>query len=776
MNAPSRVRRAFVASVFLAVAVVAPAAARAQVILSDIVAGGDGSGNAPAGVIGIDPRNGEFTDTGIAGHIFETDAVGDALNPSPVAASDLVDSVFIIGEAVFDDLGARVAPVAGGEPVIVALTQSGAEFEFPSQDAFGSSWNHVLANQNAGGGTLFQVGGQTVAHGVGVHAACGVTFDLDAIRAAHGAANVGCFQTIAGMDGCGGDVNLYVIQCDESEVLTSETLNALANSGTLLQVDILADAKYLTLATGSNGADGCDHGNFGLARIVAGPCPDEIPTVSLAVTPALASIAPNGLLQLSVIATSDLGQPTDVTAGFTGTTYSSDPAGIVSVSADGLVSGLATGATTITASFDGLDATAAITVAVPDYIDLGDVAVGGNGFGTADPLNIGINGDTGAYVQARLAAGVPEANLINPMPVDGADGSADNPFVNSVFIMELDVGQPINTELVTFDFELGDPDQGWEAILNGREPGGADFLEFGLRGDGTAIVFEQGLGVHASQGITFDLAELRAEHGADAVRFISAVAGDLTSERNGAGSVNCYIILSDETEVIDVRRFLGAANVGRFLEMAIPEEAVFATFAVGDTNNGIGSDHGGFGLARITQASVPTELASIRVNPTTLVLDIGQSRQLRVDGILGGALDGVTTEIAADQISAIPQRVQELKAMHQMVDEAIRILNGSGDLLEFGRLLEESWNLKRRLSDKISTPHIDAMYETAQRAGCVGGKLLGAGGGGFLLLFVRPEEQERVRSGLKGLLEVPFRFETVGAQVVFYDRDGSYRK
>ena len=134
------------------------------------------------------------------------------------------------------------------------------------------------------------------------------------------------------------------------------------------------------------------------------------------------------------------------------------------------------------------------------------------------------------------------------------------------------------------------------------------------------------------------------------------------------------------------------------------------------------------------------------------------------------------SDIAADQISTIPQRFQELKAMHQMVDEAIRILNGSGDLLEFGRLLEESWKLKRRLSDKISTPHIDAMYETAQRAGCVGGKLLGAGGGGFLLLFVRPEQQERVRSGLKGLLEVPFRFETVGAHVVFYDRDGSYRK
>src|SRR3989304_2720016 len=112
--------------------------------------------------------------------------------------------------------------------------------------------------------------------------------------------------------------------------------------------------------------------------------------------------------------------------------------------------------------------------------------------------------------------------------------------------------------------------------------------------------------------------------------------------------------------------------------------------------------------------------------------------------------------------------------MHQMVDEAARILNGSGDLLEFGRLLEGSWKLKRTWGAKRSTPHIEAMYEPAQRAGCVGGKLLGAGGGGFLLLFVRPEQQERVRSGLKGLLEVPFRFETVGAQGVFYDRGGGY--
>ncbi len=166
---------------------------------------------------------------------------------------------------------------------------------------------------------------------------------------------------------------------------------------------------------------------------------------------------------------------------------------------------------------------------------------------------------------------------------------------------------------------------------------------------------------------------------------------------------------------------------------------------------------------------------NFRVSPIMITADRLELLQSHLMLFFTG-LSRDASEIAADQISAIPQRVQELKAMHQMVDEAIRILNGSGDLVEFGLLLEESWKLKRGLSDKISTPHIDALYEAAREAGCVGGKLLGAGGGGFLLLFVQPEQQERVRRGLKGLLEVPFRFETVGAQVVFYDRDGSYRK
>ena len=128
------------------------------------------------------------------------------------------------------------------------------------------------------------------------------------------------------------------------------------------------------------------------------------------------------------------------------------------------------------------------------------------------------------------------------------------------------------------------------------------------------------------------------------------------------------------------------------------------------------------------------------------------------------------SEVAADQISAIPTRIQELKLIRESVDEALRILNGSGDLAELGQLLHENWKLKRSLSARISPPYIDEIYERARRAGCMGGKLLGAGGGGFLLLLARPEVQPRVRAALQEFLHVPFQFEAVGTHVIFYER------
>lgn len=129
------------------------------------------------------------------------------------------------------------------------------------------------------------------------------------------------------------------------------------------------------------------------------------------------------------------------------------------------------------------------------------------------------------------------------------------------------------------------------------------------------------------------------------------------------------------------------------------------------------------------------------------------------------------SEIASEQIHATPNKTDELRLMRQMVDEAIRLLQGGDDLASFGRLLHDSWQLKRSLTSRISTPQIDALYEMARRAGAIGGKLLGAGGGGFLLLCVRPDEQDRVKEALRGVLHVPFRFETGGSRIIFYESD-----
>lgn len=127
------------------------------------------------------------------------------------------------------------------------------------------------------------------------------------------------------------------------------------------------------------------------------------------------------------------------------------------------------------------------------------------------------------------------------------------------------------------------------------------------------------------------------------------------------------------------------------------------------------------------------------------------------------------SEVAGEQIRATPGKAVELRTMHQLVYEAISLLCSDADLSEFGRLLHESWKLKSSLTERISTSRIDDMYETALRAGAVGGKLLGAGGGGFMVLFVRPDDRPRVREALKDLLYVPFAFESTGSQVIFYD-------
>ena len=125
-----------------------------------------------------------------------------------------------------------------------------------------------------------------------------------------------------------------------------------------------------------------------------------------------------------------------------------------------------------------------------------------------------------------------------------------------------------------------------------------------------------------------------------------------------------------------------------------------------------------------------------------------------------------SSEVVAEQLQNIPRKEKELAKMGAMVGEGLRILK-TGDLADFGRLLHESWLLKRSLSSRVSTPEIDAMYAAARQAGALGGKIAGAGGGGFLLLYVERERQAAVRQALAKLLHVPFDLDHAGTQIIF---------
>src|SRR6267378_934383 len=133
------------------------------------------------------------------------------------------------------------------------------------------------------------------------------------------------------------------------------------------------------------------------------------------------------------------------------------------------------------------------------------------------------------------------------------------------------------------------------------------------------------------------------------------------------------------------------------------------------------------------------------------------------------------SEIAKEQVKETPKRAAELTTMRQMVEEAVEIVsNGRRQIREFGNLLHESWILKRSLTNKISNPLIDEIYEAGRGAGAIGGKLLGAGGGGFMLFFVPPERREELILRLRKLLCVPFAFSNRGSHVVVYEPEAAH--
>ena len=136
-------------------------------------------------------------------------------------------------------------------------------------------------------------------------------------------------------------------------------------------------------------------------------------------------------------------------------------------------------------------------------------------------------------------------------------------------------------------------------------------------------------------------------------------------------------------------------------------------------------------------------------------------------------LSRFASEIAQKQIDNFDHRQKHLKTITSLVDEAMNVVQSDGrPIREIGELLHQSWQLKRELADSVTTLEIDEIYDAALDAGALGGKLLGAGGGGFVLLFVEPDKQAAVKERLKDLVRVDFGIDDVGSKIVLYEPDG----
>jgi D-glycero-alpha-D-manno-heptose-7-phosphate kinase len=136
--------------------------------------------------------------------------------------------------------------------------------------------------------------------------------------------------------------------------------------------------------------------------------------------------------------------------------------------------------------------------------------------------------------------------------------------------------------------------------------------------------------------------------------------------------------------------------------------------------------------------------------------------------------DRTASTVAGTYINSMADNKRQLRITADLVNEGISILNGNSDLKGWGELLHEGWMAKRSLSSKVSTPALDELYAAARSAGAIGGKLTGAGGGGFLLLCVPPDLRKKVRERLSHLIHVPFKFEFSGSQIIFFHPQEEY--
>ena len=172
------------------------------------------------------------------------------------------------------------------------------------------------------------------------------------------------------------------------------------------------------------------------------------------------------------------------------------------------------------------------------------------------------------------------------------------------------------------------------------------------------------------------------------------------------------------------------------------------------------------GLNRILfDSSNKIDVESIII-PGKRLADLQENLMLFFTGFARNASD-----LAKHQIEATCNNENKLNTIIEICNEGLSVLVDTKQPIDnFGKLLGEQWNIKRELTDKISNKEIDSIYEAGLSAGALGGKLLGAGGGGFILFYVKKNKQYKVRSALKKLLCVPFGFEFTGSKIIYYSR------
>ena len=243
-----------------------------------------------------------------------------------------------------------------------------------------------------------------------------------------------------------------------------------------------------------------------------------------------------------------------------------------------------------------------------------------------------------------------------------------------------------------------------------------------------------------------DMHEIRLTYEAD----LPARSGLGTSSSFAVGMLNAFYALKGK--YADKKKL---ADEAIYLERVLCQEA-------GGWQDQIAAAYGGFN--RINFGPDGYEVHPVIINP---------ERKKRLNDNLMMFFTGFTrfssdVQKVNKNSSAVDKKTR-LRKMYELVDGAETVLmDKNRDLDDFGRLLDATWRLKKGTGSAVSTGSIDELYEKGIKAGALGGKLLGAGGGGFLVFYVQPEKQEAVKDAMKGLMYIPFKFEDGGTQVIYY--------